>query len=421
MSPNLTQEDRKGIRNIVICTTIIIFLGILSINLRSDENFDHETLCLLDQPLSGHTVFFVDRTDPLNKKQTQWLLREIEKSKSGLTSNEKLSIFSIIGSNDSFLRELFSRCSPGSGKEANPLYQNPKKIQKYFEESFGKPLTKKLDTLTQGTKYSTSPIMESIKILLNQKEFSPNINNRKLYIVSDMLQNTQEFSHYRPYNFGELAKANYFKNGNPNLDSVEVRIYYVANNYPNARIIQNEKHRNFWLDFFNELGAKVELTPISYLSIETPSKRKNVAKKPPSIRKDEDQNNQQKGKVGTIVRRKFIGTVGIKKNILMELCYFSNDNRFRGRFKEENTDLWFNLKGKQNDKDGFLISLNFMRRENLQGKFIGHYVPKKGIFSGKYQSAVLDETFDFRFIEQKKTEIDYPWSSVIEKFECINY
>ena len=154
-----------------------------------------------------------------------------------------------------------------------------------------------------------------------------------------MLQNTQEFSHYRPYNFGELAKANYFKNGNPNLDSVEVRIYYVANNYPNARIIQNEKHRNFWLDFFNELGAKVELTPISYLSIETPSKRKNVAKKPPSIRKDEatkvprlgnneankppsirkdeDQNNQQKGKVGTIVRRKFIGTVGIKKKILM--------------------------------------------------------------------------------------------------------
>ncbi len=469
MTPALSQKDKDGLKIIVACASIFIFMGILTVILGAKERVDEETLCLLDKPLNGHTVFFVDRTDPLNKKQTEWLLREVEKAKQELNFNEKLSIYSIIGSTDSFLRVLFSRCSPGSGKEANPLYQNPKKIQKYFEESFGGPLSKILSDLTKGTKYSTSPIMESIKNLSNQKEFSSRINNRKLYVVSDMLQNTNEFSHYHPYSLQEFEKSDYFKKVKPDLDSVEVRIYYIANNYTKARNIQNQDHSNFWLSYFKKSGAKhVEKIPISYLSIGTPVFRKKLnPRKDPvldklpnknldsiiendatrraykltedksktrrankeiealkSAREDKLQSkiNENNGGAGVVVRRNFMGllgsNIGNKKSIIMQLCFYPAENNFRGRFKEENSESWLSLRGNQNTK--YLISLTSLQNGRYQGLFTGKY-DGKSEFSGEFKSSLKNETVDFRLFEQKQNASEDAWSASIEKLECVTF
>lgn len=478
MNSGLSQKDKDGLKIIVVCSIIFIFMGILTYILGAKENIDDETLCLLDEPLTGHTVFFVDRTDPLNKEQTEWLLREVERSKLELRSNEKLSIFAIIGSTDSFLRTLFSRCSPGSGKEANPLYQNPKKIQKKFEESFGEPLAKILEGLTQGSKYPISPIMESIKNLSKQKEFSSSINNRKLYIVSDMLQNTHEFSQYHAYSFKEFEKSDYFENVKPDLVSVEVRMYYIANNYQKARNIQNEDHRKFWKDYFKKIGAKnVELIPISYLPFEAQKfkeeviENKKIANKierkspvgepllknklnslnkndsnrqpdndvednpktddldgeeeaPKSELKDQakSKNNQNNDGVGEIVRRNFIGSFGNKKSISMEICFFLRDGEFRGRFKERNAESWVSLRGIQAGKEkDYLISLNSLLMGKSLGLFTGKYDPKKGVFMGEYKSAITNETADFRLFEKKEDKGKDHWSVSIEKLECISF
>ena len=159
----LSKLDKLGILLFGCCLLILISLSILTWILDGEDKYNEITLCPLNTPISGHTVFFIDRTDPLNKRQTQWLLEEIRLIKNELKRDEKFSIYRIIGSKDNFLRNIFSLCSPQSGKEANPLYENPKRIQKKYEERFGEPLEKALLELTTGSQYPTSPIMETIK------------------------------------------------------------------------------------------------------------------------------------------------------------------------------------------------------------------------------------------------------------------
>jgi len=114
----LGDKDKKGVLIIICCGLIFLSLGILSIYL-SRERVDSDTLCLLNEPLTGHTAILIDRTDPLNSKQTRWLKKEIIRIKVDLKTNEKFSIFLITNASDSFLRPIFSLCSPGSGKDAN--------------------------------------------------------------------------------------------------------------------------------------------------------------------------------------------------------------------------------------------------------------------------------------------------------------
>jgi len=367
----LGDKDKKGVLIIICCGLIFFSLGILSIYL-SRERVDSDTLCLLNEPITGHTAILIDRTDPLNSKQTRWLKKEIIRIKVDLKTNEKLSIFLITNASDSFLRPIFSLCSPGSGKDANPLYENPKRIRKKFEAKFGKPLETALDPLTKGTSYQESAIFETIKNLTDESDFSQKINNRKIIIVSDMLQNVAAFSHYKNKTFRDLVGTEYYQKIKPNLNSVSMKIYYMANNYPNARMLQGPKHIKFWKTFFKSAGAdQIELDKIGYLSLREEPKRGINNSKAPSLPKNKSPSKTVKDTKPTKPTKANASNpnIGSNKETSRQPQNFSS---FKSSLRDETAPL-----SESNTKsDELLKQLESIKKESVQNKYVGEITAK---------------------------------------------
>ena len=121
----------------------------------------------------------------------------------------------------------------------------------------------------KGEIYDESPIMETIKRLTENKSFSSIAENKKIIIISDMLQNTRPINHYKKYSPDTFVESKYFNQIKPELNNTCVTIYYLASSDPKARKFQGERHKNFWEKFFIKSNADCfSLIPISKLDVE---------------------------------------------------------------------------------------------------------------------------------------------------------
>ena len=109
-----------------------------------------------------------------------------------------------------------------------------------------------------------SPILEQIQSLSRDQGFARKNGPRRLVIVSDMLQNTEEaqFCQSKGHlpTFAKFKDRAYFQNKiRPNsLKGVEVRIYMlirgILGTKPFAHCTEGELHQ-FWKDYFKDAGA----------------------------------------------------------------------------------------------------------------------------------------------------------------------
>ena len=266
----LTQEDKKGVVIIIICAVFFISISVFAIIVNNDKiELDKITLCPTKEPPRGHTAILVDRTDPLSQAQTKWLFELVNNIKASLSVHEKLSVIPITKESGKFIDPIFSLCSPRKGDSASVIYENPNKLRLKFELKFGQPLQKILDKLRKGETYDESPIIESIQRLTEDKSFSSIAENRKIIIISDMLQNTRPINHYKKYSPDTFVESKYFNQIKPELNNTCVTIYYLASSDPKARNFQGERHKNFWKKFFKKSNAGCfSLIPISKLDVE---------------------------------------------------------------------------------------------------------------------------------------------------------
>ena len=266
----LSKKDKTGVLICVICAFIFTGIGVIAIIINNSKiELDENTLCPTKEPPKGHTAILVDRTDPLAQNQTKWLFTLVNKIKVNLPVYEKLSIIPITKESGKFLNPIFSLCSPRQGITANPFYENPRKLRKKFELQFGLPLQKVLDKLRKGETYDESPIIETIQRLTQSENFSSIAENRKIIIISDMLQNTRPINHYKKYSADSFIESKYFNEVKPELNNTDVIIYYLASNNSKARNFQGERHKNFWRKVFKKSNAdSYPLIPISKLDLE---------------------------------------------------------------------------------------------------------------------------------------------------------
>ncbi len=150
------------------------------------------------------------------------------------------------------LRPVVSLCNPG--RSANPLYQNPGRMHRRYEDAFRKPVETALASLMRPSSMATSPIMESIKAVCVQSFGGlPRAVPLRLTIASDMVQNSPALDQYRRYSFDTFA-------GGPGLPSVlanchgaSVSVLYFLR--PSERQIQGRSHELFWERFLRRDNA----------------------------------------------------------------------------------------------------------------------------------------------------------------------
>lgn len=152
---------------------------------------DEETLCRTTGPV-GHTLILVDKSDPWSEVQAGRLKRLVKQIGDELPAERLLSIYVFKDVFEPGFPPLISLCNPG--RTASEWIGNPRREYLRWVEKFGRPLDEAMTVLTQPAKGNQSPIVEAIGDVVSRRESRVQTGDRSLVLVSDMLQNSGQFS-----------------------------------------------------------------------------------------------------------------------------------------------------------------------------------------------------------------------------------
>jgi len=243
---------------ITILVLIAIFFFIFFNKKSANENIDHETFCVKEN-LAQKTLILVDTSDKLNPIQKTALnerlwsyVKNIEKN------NHQILVFSVENIKDKIMEPMLKICNPGDAKNVNSLIENKKIISQNFEKHFKNKIDNILVNLLDQESSQNSPIMESIQSIAvsNFIADSQNQTKNKIIIISDLLQNTENFSFYKgDYNFEKFVKGENFKFLKTDFNNAEIELYFL--NRRKDTNLQNENLREFWIKYFQNQNATV--------------------------------------------------------------------------------------------------------------------------------------------------------------------
>ena len=203
----------------------------------------------------AHTVVLVDQTDSLTQRQIDYaktlILLEYERLKPG----ERLTVRPIDEDPDSKARE-FARCRVRRGSDVLGVGANPEMIEADFRRIVGDPLNTYLDSLASVPTAEASPILETIASAVDSPDFGSNVGDRRLVIVSDMAQHSEQVNQYGlSEGFPVSTEARELLRRE--LKDVDVRVHYVRRGSLTG--LQTEAHRAFWRSWLAGEGADVQL------------------------------------------------------------------------------------------------------------------------------------------------------------------
>jgi len=254
------RKNMLGFVLILCVLAVFAFLAYFRYELLNKQAlYDPETLCPIEAESPKYIALVFDKSDTYNKIQQQFLKRFFSDFKVGLKAGTRISIYVIDDNKDKEIAPDFVVCAPRTGDDANAFYENPKLIRQRWQEQFEQPMDRVIEGFMQPGKADFSPIMEVFQFI-SLTAFPPRETRaeKQIIIISDMLQHTPEWSHYRgQMNFITLQKSSYYQRINTNLQHAEVKILYVRRDGREA--LQNKRHAFFWAEFIESIGGQVTL------------------------------------------------------------------------------------------------------------------------------------------------------------------
>lgn len=214
-----------------------------------------ENLCPADGP-KGHYVLLVDKTDPLTFSQKNAFsvtLRDFVRKRT--PEGYLLSVFVLGEDFKVTAKPLVELCNPGAGENKSELTANLKQLNRQYHERFESPLLKTSEEMVANSSAKSSPILEMLQLVgINGFRKNDVDGERRLFIISDMLHNTSEFTMYRGVpDYEALANTSYGRKVHSDLTGVEVEILYLIN----TPQLQTKKNVKFWEDYFQSAGARI--------------------------------------------------------------------------------------------------------------------------------------------------------------------
>jgi hypothetical protein len=253
---DLQRQNWLGIALIaasVLAVAAMFVIGVILEGRRVQRNA--QTSCVEGQLPPGHIVLIIDKSEPLSSRQVQLLEFERDRVLEAVREDELVSVYVIDDEASTAIEPRFALCSPGSERDANPLYQNPGRYEQNFEEKFARRFNEVIDELKEPVTSPHSPIFEAIKGVSLAPELSAGLVRRDVIIISDMLQNVPEYTHYNgtPLDWGSFAKTAYYRRVKADLSGVDVRVVYLRRREDVDQ--QSDEHVRFWNRYFAESGA----------------------------------------------------------------------------------------------------------------------------------------------------------------------
>lgn len=216
---------------------------------------DEASLCPRSGP-TAVTAVLVDRSDPLGAQQSQRVRQVLDRAVAETPVGGMIALYLVEADEFEALPPVLALCNPGS--EANPLYQNPKRMRVRYEDQFKKRLDAVIDSLLLPSRRRTSPIMESLKaVCIDAFGAAPPGVPLRLIVVSDFVQHSPIASHYRNRNFDSLLKDPKLAGVLVDCKGAEVDMLYLLRLDKEGRpTLQNRAHQRFWDLYLQRLNAR---------------------------------------------------------------------------------------------------------------------------------------------------------------------
>lgn len=256
------KQSRRARAALALLLAVCIIVGAIVLAVGNRSDIDSVTFCPRKENFP-RTAVLIDASDTISNRQAKEVIESIDELFSKqLAQHEWVGIY-VLSENEIVLpKPKFHICNPGSRDSANPLYQNPAEFERRYNQYFDR-LTKEIEQVVDVPEQDSSPIFEMVYGVAVSNNFITR-EPRRLLIVSDMLHNTKNYSHYRETpDFDEFLRSN---SGQPYLEpallrGVDVQVLYVKRS--KVRNLQTMRHISFWQDYFNHVGARLSrVTPI---------------------------------------------------------------------------------------------------------------------------------------------------------------
>ncbi len=201
--------------------------GVYAVNRLKLKKFDAATLCPLEGSKAA-SLILIDKTDPLTAAEKASALSLAGAEAASAQRGDRITV-RLLRRNEGMagtaLETAADLCNPGA--EANPLFENPKRVAARYRNAFREPLDEALASVDGAGSAALSPIAQAIHESLMAVPESPG-QRLKLILVSDLMENTAEASAYA----GTLSEEGLRKELPPavaaRLQGAEVRILILA-------------------------------------------------------------------------------------------------------------------------------------------------------------------------------------------------
>ncbi len=169
--------------------------GVYALHRLKQEKFDPATLC----PLEGSklaSVIVIDNTDPLTAAEKASARGFVAKEAAALRKGDRITVRllrQMDGGAGIALATAADLCNPGA--EANPLFENPRRVAARYRNAFREPLDEVLADGQETGPAAASPISQAIHESLAAVPEAPG-QRLKLTLVSDLMEHTPKASAY---------------------------------------------------------------------------------------------------------------------------------------------------------------------------------------------------------------------------------
>lgn len=247
-----------GIIVIILTIAVILTGSFLYYKTYSEINNIGNDYCRKDK-ISAITVILIDHTDKLNTMQRASLEGRLWDDVSSIPKNSLLEVYSVGNTTEHPLVPVLNICNPGDENSVNNLTGNKLFAEKNYEEKFKKPIRDILGKIVNDQSDIESPIMESLQSISVTSFIGEQNKNaeKKLIIVSDLLQHSKSFSVYKGIpDFNTFKDTPYWRSIKADFKDVDVEIYVL--NRSNAIALQNPRLLKLWTDYFENQYTTVK-------------------------------------------------------------------------------------------------------------------------------------------------------------------
>jgi hypothetical protein len=253
---NKKKQDVQGKLFFIVGILILGILGFTFYQEKSNEVIrDKVSLCREDGVITTENVILIDATDSFNSTQALMVKKEFKFILDNSEIDSRFSLY-VINTNISDEKPLLEICNPGDGGDKSELTSNKRRLLKTWQENFYEKMITQVDFLIDVNVADSSPIMETIKYASVNSFYNSVAKNKKLILVSDLLQHTKNYSNYKEsISYDTFSSRSIANSLTPSLNDVEIEILYLYRAKDANK--QNRKHIAFWEQYFSEVGAVV--------------------------------------------------------------------------------------------------------------------------------------------------------------------